>query len=756
MGQTLEKVVFKTVHYADGEKYEGEIKNNKRSGYGINYYPNGNKYEGWWENDLKHGTGTFFFNDGSLYVGQWVNNKKNGIGTIYYKSGDKYYGNFIQGEKNGKGLFISKDNNRFIGNFKNNKKDGKGIMYYNKNKKLSKEIWDKGILISSKIISLNINNEKAENTMKSIYNKNYLGLGFFIENLTNNKISDESENKKLTLNIAKYFKARIPNNYFDAMNIIILTSDLLYNNSKIYEWNEKNIITWMNRLGIEKNKYKNIIIKNNINGVKFLKFSMKELKEYNINDIKDAKIILKSIDFLRIFIRLHTSYSEKYEFYTNMNNFSIKESSINLPKVKIKKHSTHHSSVHISEDVLDNNNTIVERNIRRTLTNVNGLNNLDNLKNENNNNLSTVYTSYNNNINNISKTYTINSNYQNYNKIIENVDSTITKISLTKVLLHSLNFCGFNFYIPFSELKFIKKIGEGGFGEVYLGIWNKKKVAIKKFYFKNKQKDPFHLKKNSKEFQNKIPNNLNLKSILLKFIKEIDIISNLRHPNIVLFMGASISNNNCYLITEFIDNGNLFDLLHKKNENVNYNRLDIKFTTNIAFEIALAIKYLHNRNITHCDLKSSNILLDKNYHVKITDFGLSKIINILYENEGETKGKFGTIHWMPPEIMKSLKYEEKSDVFSYGMILYEIISGKIPYFGILPNQIIALVSGCRKIIQVPDNSFNVFLNKLVKKCLMYNVEDRPSFKDIISYLEEVKEILKKKNYIQEDIENYVN
>ena len=106
-------------------------------------------------------------------------------------------------------------------------------MYYNKNKKLSKEIWDKGILISSKIISLNINNEKAENTMKSIYNKNYLGLGFFIENLTNNKISDESENKKLTLNIAKYFKARIPNNYLDAMNIIILTCDLLYNNSKI-------------------------------------------------------------------------------------------------------------------------------------------------------------------------------------------------------------------------------------------------------------------------------------------------------------------------------------------------------------------------------------------------------------------------------------------------------------------------------------------------------------------------------------------
>ena len=60
MGQTSEKVVFKTVHYVDGEKYEGEIKNKKRSGYGINYYPNGNKFEGWWENDLKMELGDFF------------------------------------------------------------------------------------------------------------------------------------------------------------------------------------------------------------------------------------------------------------------------------------------------------------------------------------------------------------------------------------------------------------------------------------------------------------------------------------------------------------------------------------------------------------------------------------------------------------------------------------------------------------------------------------------------------------------------
>ena len=763
MGSSNSKIEFNTLHYLDGETYEGEIINNKRTGYGINYYPNGNKYEGWWENDLKNGTGTFYFNDGSLYVGQWINNKKNGIGTIYYKSGDRYYGNFENGEKNGKGLFISRDNNRYIGNYKNNQKHGKGIMYYNKNKKLSKEIWNKGILISSKIIYLNINNQKTKDTMKIISNKNYLGLGFFLENLTNNTINnDESElNKNLTLNIAKYFKARIPNNYFDAMNFIILTSDLLYNNSKIYEWNEKNIITWMNRIGIEKNKYKNIIIENNINGGKFLQFSAKELKEYNINNIKDGKLILKSIDFLRIFLRLYTDYSEKYEFYINMNNFStLRDTSTkNLTHVKFIRQKKHHSSLLIDNKKLEaNKNKNVEHKIRRTLSFKNS-NYENSIKNENYN-LSTIYTSYNNgNGNNNISNYTINSNYQNYNKIIENVDSTLTKISLTKVLLHSLNLCGFNFYIPFKELKFLKKIGEGGFGEVYLGLWNEKKVAIKKISFINKkEKDPFHLKKNSKDYQNKINNNFNLKSILLKFIKEIDIISNLRHPNIVLFMGASISNNNCYLITEYIENGNLFDLLHKKKLpiEINFNKFDIKFTTNLAYEIALSIKYLHSRNITHCDLKSSNILLDKDFHVKLTDFGLSKIVNIMYDNENDKKGKFGTTHWMPPEIMKSLKYEEKSDVFSYGMILYEIISGKIPYYGMLPNQIIALVSGCRKIIQVPENSQNIFLDKLVKKCLKYNIQERPNFKDIINYLEIVKKNIDNKDFIQEDLEKFIN
>ena len=753
----------KTIKYLNGDIYKGEIQDEKRTGYGINYFINGDRYEGWWENNVQNGTGTLFYNDGSLFIGQWVNGKQNGMGSLYYNCGDKYYGNFINGEKNGKGLFISTDNNRFIGTYKNNQKHGKGIMYFNKNKKLSKEIWDNGILVYNQIISIE-NDIKVKKTIKIFSKQNSLGLGFFLGSLNENDNTLSEKNKNFTLSVAKYFKARIPNNYFDAMNLIIYTSDLLYNNNKIFEWTEKNIVTWMNRIGIEKNKYKDIIINNNINGLKFLKFSGNELKDYNIVDVRDTKIILKSIDFLRIFVRLYTDYSEKYELYTDTNNFTINKESKDLSTTNLihfSRNDNRHST--INQNINQIKNSLNRRMIRRASSNLNmkilKKNSENNLMNKNsptknsnidlNNNISTIYTSVNNKSNRSSIILpAVNS--KNYNKIIENVEFTLTKISLTKLLLHSLTLSGFNFYIPFRELKIIKKIGEGPLGIVYLGYWNEKKVAIKKYISLKKQRE--------KEAQNKINKNLDLKAILLKFIKEINIISNLRHPNLVLFMGASISKHNtCYLIMEYINNGNLFDFIHKvqyKKEK-NYQKYDLNLTTNIALEIALAIKYLHCRNITHCDLKTTNVLLDENYHVKITDFGVSKMVNILYEKRHMLNAKNKTTHYMPPEIMKDLKYEEASDVFSYGMILYEIITGEIPYSDLQPNQIIGIVAYCRKIVHVPDNTFNNYLKNLVVKCLKYNIEDRPNFTKIILYLEKVLECLKKKDFFCDDIDKFV-
>ena len=124
-------------------------------------------------------------------------------------------------------------------------------------------------------------------------------------------------------------------------------------------------------------------------------------------------------------------------------------------------------------------------------------------------------------------------------------------------------------------------------------------------------------------------------------------------------MGATINKSDYYMISEYILKGSLFHFLHVQKGVLSK---IVKFT--LAYEIAIAVKYLHSRKIMHCDLKSSNILIDDNWKIKISDFGLSRIKNIF--NLQENKGRIGTPHWMAPEIMKGLNYEEASDVFSYG------------------------------------------------------------------------------------------
>ena len=261
---------------------------------------------------------------------------------------------------------------------------------------------------------------------------------------------------------------------------------------------------------------------------------------------------------------------------------------------------------------------------------------------------------------------------------------------------------------------------------MYLGIWNGKYVAIKKFNIKERH---------------------HVKYSLNKFVKEINIISNLRHPNIVLYIGASINNNEYYMISEYICKGSLFDYLH-----VQKYKLTESQQISIAYEVAIALRYLHSRKITHCDLKSSNLLVLENMKIKVSDFGLSRLKNIF--SVSENKGRIGTSHWMPPEIMKAKKYEESSDVYSYGMILWELITGDIPYYGMTPNQIIGLVADFGKIVEMPKEG-NLALRNLIKNCLIYEPERRPNLDHIIKYLDKVISKTKSNDILMQEIENFI-
>lgn len=167
--------------------------------------------------------------------------------------------------------------------------------------------------------------------------------------------------------------------------------------------------------------------------------------------------------------------------------------------------------------------------------------------------------------------------------------------------LETFNRNGFDFYIERNELKFDYKadfLGGGGYGEVFKAQWMGAEVAVKRFGRKCTQR----------------------KSIT-DFIKEIEIVNQVRHPNIVSYLGISFDDSSHYfMVTEYAARGSIFDLLHTGTKNI----IDDGKIFQIIRELASALQYLHSKGILHCDLKSQNILLTNNWAVKICDFGLAR------------------------------------------------------------------------------------------------------------------------------------
>ena len=198
-------------------------------------------------------------------------------------------------------------------------------------------------------------------------------------------------------------------------------------------------------------------------------------------------------------------------------------------------------------------------------------------------------------------------------------------------LIASLHENGFDFFIDYHELEIDTKadfIGRGGYGDVFKAKWMGTMVAVKKF---------------GKRYMSK--------KALKDFIKEIEMLNQLRHPNIVLYMGVSLdlqSQSFFYMVTEFVSKGSLFDLLHQRKLVLDDGRI-----TAIAKQIAIALLYLHKRALFHCDLKSQNVLINEDWTVKLCDFGLSRY-QVKFDSENH--GKIGTPHWMAPEILRGEKY----------------------------------------------------------------------------------------------------
>uniref|UniRef100_M0ZTM4 non-specific serine/threonine protein kinase n=1 Tax=Solanum tuberosum TaxID=4113 RepID=M0ZTM4_SOLTU len=254
--------------------------------------------------------------------------------------------------------------------------------------------------------------------------------------------------------------------------------------------------------------------------------------------------------------------------------------------------------------------------------------------------------------------------------------------------------------IRWEDISLSEEIGQGAFGVVYHGIWKGSDVAVKVFF-----------------------GNQRGETTLLDYKKEIDIMKRLRHPNVLLFMGAVSSQEKLAIITEYMPRGSLFKVLHRNNP-----PLDLKRRLRMALDVARGMCYLHRRNppIVHRDLKSSNLLVDKSWTVKVGDFGLSKLkhATFLTANSGR-----GTPQWMAPEVLRNEPSTEKSDVFSFGVILWELMTESIPWKDLNPLQVVGVVGFMDGRLDIPQK-LDPRISAIILDCWQSKPELRPSFEDI--------------------------
>ncbi|CAJ2675946.1 unnamed protein product [Trifolium pratense] len=240
--------------------------------------------------------------------------------------------------------------------------------------------------------------------------------------------------------------------------------------------------------------------------------------------------------------------------------------------------------------------------------------------------------------------------------------------------------------IPWEEIAMGERIGLGSYGEVYRGEWHGTEVAVKKFLLQDISGES-----------------------LEEFKSEVQIMRRLRHPNVVLFMGAITRPPNLSIVTEFLPRGSLYRLIHRPN-----NQLDERRRLRMALDTARGMNYLHNSTpvIVHRDLKSPNLLVDKNWVVKVCDFGLSRM---KYSTFLSSRSTAGTAEWMAPEVLRNELSDEKCDVFSYGVILWELSTLRQPWGGMNPMQVVGAVGFQHRRLDIPDDVDPTIAN-IIRQC----------------------------------------
>uniref|UniRef100_A0A8C7U4P0 Mitogen-activated protein kinase kinase kinase n=1 Tax=Oncorhynchus mykiss TaxID=8022 RepID=A0A8C7U4P0_ONCMY len=246
--------------------------------------------------------------------------------------------------------------------------------------------------------------------------------------------------------------------------------------------------------------------------------------------------------------------------------------------------------------------------------------------------------------------------------------------------------------VPFEDISELQWVGSGAQGAVFLGKLHGQEVAVKK----------------------------------VRDIKETDIrhLRKLKHPNIITFKGIC-TQAPCYcILMEYCAQGQLYEVL-RAGRNITPSLL-----IDWAMGMAGGMNYLHLHKIIHRDLKSPNMLITYDDAVKISDFGTSKEMS-----DKSTKMSFaGTVAWMAPEVIRNEPVSEKVDIWSFGVVLWEMLTGEVPYKDVDSSAIIWGVGNNSLNLPVPESCPDGF-KILLRQCWSSKPRNRPSFRQILLHLD---------------------
>ncbi|KAK4490245.1 hypothetical protein RD792_000905 [Penstemon davidsonii] len=280
--------------------------------------------------------------------------------------------------------------------------------------------------------------------------------------------------------------------------------------------------------------------------------------------------------------------------------------------------------------------------------------------------------------------------------------------------------------IDSSLLHFEYKITTGSNGDMYKGIFQSQDVAIKIFKTECLKGD-----------------------MQREFAQEVYISRKIRHKNVVQFIGACTRPPLLCIVTEFMSGGSVYDFLHKQK-----GVFKLPAFLKVAIDVSKGMSYLHQNHIIHRDLKAANLLMDENEVVKIADFGIARV----QLKSGIMTAETGTYRWMAPEVLVILghgyytfsnlvllftyswkviehkPYNNKADVFSFGVVLWELLTGKLPYANLTPLQ--AAVGVVQKGLRpsIPKHTHPLIV-ELLERCWQQEPSLRPEFSEITDILQ---------------------